>query len=125
MRQDAIRALEIADDEALIRAASHGELEAQVIRGKQAQAAAPEPAHELRAVSLAEAAPRAGLARHARAEFADRRAKGHSHRDGTPRIVQVGPSSVKGTPRSFLTASQKGSSGPTLERRSLMPTQRA
>jgi hypothetical protein len=38
---------------------------------------------------------------------------------GTPRIVQVGPSSVKGTPRSFLTASQKVSSGPTLERRSL------
>ena len=39
--------------------------------------------------------------------------------------VQVGPSSVKGTPRSFLTASQKGSSGPTLERRSSLPTQRA
>ena len=38
---------------------------------------------------------------------------------GTPRIVRVGPSSVKGTRRSFLTASQKGSSGPTLERRSL------
>ena len=45
--------------------------------------------------------------------------EGHSHRAGTPRIVQVGPSSVKGTRRSFLTASQKGSSGPTLERRSL------
>ncbi len=29
--------------------------------------------------------------------------EGHSHRAGTPRIVQVGPSSVKGTPRSFLT----------------------
>jgi hypothetical protein len=43
----------------------------------------------------------------------------HSHRAGTPRIVQVGPSCVKGTPRSFLTASQKGSSGPTLECRSL------
>ena len=64
-------------------------------------------------------ATRAGPGRHARAECADRRAKGHSHRDGTPRIVQVGPSSVKGTRRSFLTASQKGSSGPTLERRSL------
>ena len=64
-------------------------------------------------------ATRAGPGRHARAECADRRAKGHSHRAGTPRIVQVGPSSVKGTPRSFLTASQKGSSGPTLERRSL------
>jgi hypothetical protein len=45
--------------------------------------------------------------------------EGHRHRDGTPRIVRVGPSSVKGTPRSFLPASQKGSSGPTLERRSL------
>ena len=64
-------------------------------------------------------ATRAGPGRHARAECADRRAKGHSHRAGTPRIVQVGPSSVKGTRRSFLTASQKGSSGPTLERRSL------
>ena len=62
---------------------------------------------------------RAGPGRHARAGCADRRAKGHSHRCGTPRIVRVGPSSVKGTPRSFLTASQKGSSGPTLERRSL------
>jgi hypothetical protein len=40
-----------------------------------------------------------------------------AHRAGTPRIVRVGPSSVKGTRRSFLTASQKRSSGPTLERR--------
>jgi hypothetical protein len=32
-------------------------------------------------------------------------------------IVRVGPSSVKGTRRSFLTASQKRSSGPTLEHR--------
>ena len=64
-------------------------------------------------------ATRAGPGRHARAECADHRAKDHSHRDGTPRIVQVGPSSVKGTPRSFLTASQKGSSGPTPERWSL------
>ena len=63
-------------------------------------------------------ATRAGPGRPARAECADRRTKGHSHQDGTPRIVQVGPSSVKGAPRSVLTASQKGSSGPTLERRS-------
>jgi ATP-dependent exoDNAse (exonuclease V) alpha subunit len=55
LRQDAILALEIPDDEALIRAASHGELEARVLRAEQAQAIAPEPAHELRAVSLAEA----------------------------------------------------------------------
>jgi hypothetical protein len=40
-------------------------------------------------------------------------------RTETPRIIQVGPSSVKGTRRSIITASQKGSSGPTLERRSL------
>ena len=64
-------------------------------------------------------ATRAEPGRQARAECADRRTKGHSHRAGTPRIFQVGPSSVKGTRRSFLTASQKGSSGPTLERRSL------
>jgi len=64
-------------------------------------------------------ATRAGPGRHARAECADRHVKGHNHQAGTPRIVQVGPSSVKGTRRSFLTASQKGSSGPTLERRSL------
>ena len=55
MRQEAIRAPEIPDNEALIRAASNGELQAQVIRGRQAQAAAPEPAHQLRAVALAEA----------------------------------------------------------------------
>ena len=71
------------------------------------------------AVTPRRRATRAGPGRHARAECADSRAKGHSHRAGTPRIVQVGPSSVKGTRRSFLTASQKGSSGPTLERRSL------
>jgi hypothetical protein len=58
MRQDTIRALEIADEEALIRAASRGELEALVARGQQAQATAPEPAHELRAVALAEAEAR-------------------------------------------------------------------
>jgi hypothetical protein len=45
--------------------------------------------------------------------------EGSQRRAGTPRIVQAGPSSVKGTPRSFLTASQKRSLGPTLERRSL------
>ena len=55
MRRDAIRAVEIADDEALIRAASHGELEARVTRGEQSQAVAPAPAHHLRAVTLAEA----------------------------------------------------------------------
>ena len=38
----------------------------------------------------------------------------HSHRAGTPRIVRVGPSSVKGTRRAFLTASQKRSSDPPL-----------
>jgi hypothetical protein len=54
LRQDTIRALEISDDEALIRAASTGELEARVLHGQHAQAVAPEPAHELRAVSLAE-----------------------------------------------------------------------
>jgi ATP-dependent exoDNAse (exonuclease V) alpha subunit len=58
LRQDTIRALQIPDDEALIRAASHGELEAQILRGQHAQAVAPEPAHELRAVSLAEAEAR-------------------------------------------------------------------
>jgi hypothetical protein len=35
-------------------------------------------------------------------------------RAGTPRIVRAGPSSVKGTRRSFLTASQKRSLGPPL-----------
>ena len=44
---------------------------------------------------------------------------------GTPRIVRVGSSSVKGTRRSFLTASQKRSSGPTLERWRPLPTLRA
>ena len=62
-------------------------------------------------------APRPGRWR--RVECADRRMKDHSHGAGTPRIVRVGPSSVKGTRRSFLTASQKRSSGPVLERWSL------
>jgi hypothetical protein len=42
--------------------------------------------------------------------------EGHSHRAGTPRIVRGGPSTRKGTRRSFLTAPQKASSGPTLAR---------
>ena len=63
--------------------------------------------------------------RSSRVRCADRRTKDHSHGAGTPRIVRVGPSSVKGTRRAFLTASQKRSSGPTLERRRPLPTQRA
>jgi hypothetical protein len=55
MRQHTIRALEIPDEEALIRAATRGELRARVARGRQAQAAGPQPARELRAVALAEA----------------------------------------------------------------------
>jgi hypothetical protein len=44
----------------------------------------------------------------------------HRLRSGDgPLSVRGCPSTVKGTRRSFLTASQKGSSGPTLERRSL------
>jgi hypothetical protein len=57
--------------------------------------------------------------RRSAARCAGRRAKGHRDWAGTPRIVRGGPSSVKGTRRSFLPAPQKGSSGPTLERRSL------
>jgi hypothetical protein len=57
--------------------------------------------------------------RRPRARSTGCRAKGHMNRAGTPRIVRDGPSSVKGTRRSFLTAEQKGSPGPTLERRSL------
>ncbi len=64
LRQDAIRALEIPDDEALIQAASNGELEARVLRGQQAHAAAPEPAHELRSISLAEAEVKIRAANH-------------------------------------------------------------
>jgi hypothetical protein len=44
--------------------------------------------------------------RHPRARCADRREKDHIHRAGTPRIVRVGPSTRKGTRRSFLTAPQ-------------------
>jgi hypothetical protein len=50
---------------------------------------------------------------------ADSHEKDHRRWAGTPHIVRRGPSSVKGTRRSFLTAPQKGSSGPTLECRSL------
>ena len=59
--------------------------------------------HHGQAVTLAPGAPVAGEC--------------HSRWVGTPRIVRVGPSSVKGTRRSFLTASQKRSPGPALERR--------
>ena len=45
------------------------------------------------------------------AERANCRAKGHRGQAGSPRIVRSGPSSVKGTRRSFLTAPQKGSLG--------------
>jgi hypothetical protein len=64
--------------------------------------------------------PRPG--RHPRAECAG------SREDVTasgPRIIRAGPSSVKGTRRSFLTAPQKRSSGPALERRRPLPAQRA
>jgi hypothetical protein len=47
-------------------------------------------------------APRAGPGRSARAGCADCRMKGPSDGAGTPRIVRAGPSSVKGTRRSFL-----------------------
>jgi hypothetical protein len=60
-------------------------------------------------------ATRAGPGRHARARRANRRTKATVTRTGTPRIVRGGPSSVKGTRRSFLTASQKGSPEPTLD----------
>jgi hypothetical protein len=60
-----------------------------------------------------------------RARYAHRRENVTVDGAGTPRIVRVGPSSVKGTQRSFLTASQKRSPGPTLERRRPLPTQRA
>jgi len=40
----------------------------------------------------------------------------HSGGGGTPRIVRAAPSTRKGTRRSFQTAPQKGSSGPTLAR---------
>jgi hypothetical protein len=45
-----------------------------------------------------------------------RRATSHIAGTGMPRIVRAAPSTRKGTRRSFLTAPQKGSSGPTLAR---------
>jgi hypothetical protein len=54
--------------------------------------------------------------RQAACRCASRREKGQLTGAGTPRIVRVGPSTRKGTRRSFLTASQKASSGPTLAR---------
>jgi hypothetical protein len=40
LRRDTVRALEIADEQAEIRAMSRGELEAQVLEGDRAQATA-------------------------------------------------------------------------------------
>ncbi len=60
-----------------------------------------------------------GVGRHASRRVRRTPGESHRHRAGTPRIVRGGPSVVKGTRRSFLTASQKRSPGPTLERRSL------
>ena len=80
----------------------------------------------LRSPPYPAAAPASTMARPSRSRQV-RQSPGrcHSRRAGTPRIVRVGPSSVKGTRRSFLTASQKRSSGPALERRRPLPTQRA
>ena len=61
------------------------------------------PGGQDQAVSLARAAPSPGRSR-------------SRSRGGTPRIVRAAPSTRKGTRRSFLTAAQKGSSGPTLAR---------
>ena len=64
---------------------------------------------------------RASARRPGRRSDAGRASRRGKPRDriGAPRIVRGGPSSVKGTRRSFLTAPQKGSSGPTLQRLSL------
>jgi hypothetical protein len=52
MRRDTILTLEIRDEEALIRAASRGELEAKVLDGYRAQAQAPgDVSHQLRMIS--------------------------------------------------------------------------
>jgi hypothetical protein len=59
------------------------------------------PGSQDQAVSLARVAPSPGRSRSG---------------GGTPRIVRAAPSTRKGTRRSFLTAAQKGSSGPTLAR---------
>ncbi len=56
LRTDTLRALEIADEQAEIRAMSRGELEAQVLQADRAQAAAPpDTGHLLRATVQAEA----------------------------------------------------------------------
>ncbi len=56
LRKDTFRALEITDEEAEIRAMSRGELEAQVLEGDRAQAAAPpDTSSQLRLTSQAEA----------------------------------------------------------------------
>ena len=56
MRQDTFRALEIADDQAEIRAMSRGELEARVFDGDRAQATAPpDVSSQLRQTAQAEA----------------------------------------------------------------------
>jgi len=56
MRQDAVRALEIADELAEIRAMSRGELETRVFEGDRAQAAAPpDVSTQLRLTAKAEA----------------------------------------------------------------------
>lgn len=56
MRKATIRALEIPDEEALIRAAFRGELEARRLEGERAQATAPrDVSHQLKATAQAEA----------------------------------------------------------------------
>ena len=56
LREDTFRVLEIADEQAEIRAMSHGELEAQVLEAGRAQATAPpDTSSQLRLTSQAEA----------------------------------------------------------------------
>lgn len=56
LRRDTVRALEIADEQAEIRAMSRGELEAQVLEGDRAQATAPrDTSSQLRMTAQAEA----------------------------------------------------------------------
>ncbi len=56
MRRDTVRALEIADEQAEIRAMSRGELEGRVLDGERAQAAAPrDVSNQLRLTSQADA----------------------------------------------------------------------
>ena len=84
-------------------------------RAAARRADAPHPAAPHPAVThRGSCAPRAGRAgRHAPGvPIAGRKVT--AHRAGTPRIVRAGPSSVKGTRRSFLTASQKRSQDPPL-----------